>query len=307
MDADFGDEEGEELYQDQSIYMVFFFFLWDIFDTFIFNTRIPLVDLQHMDWAEHRDRQIRRDTFRQMYQMEIDAFNALVELLRDAHTVDEHMANIRSVAGVIVPETRLHHCLIRFIAGGSYLDIFAMVNIHHTTFYKSVWATCEAINACNKNALGFCLPETLPELQRASEGFQSMSTQGVIRGCTVETIDGWLCPIIVPPRAVFGNIGLYFLGHYYQCCYGINVQAVIDHLCHFIYIAVAAPGSQPDIKAIARTKNLPNVLTALPLVGLFNITENSRRNLKTPIKNRTPTSTGPPLCPNILCAYLWRG
>jgi hypothetical protein len=64
LDADFGDEEGEELYQDESFYMLFFFFLWNVFDTFIFNTRNPMVDLQRMDWAEHRDRQIRRGTFR---------------------------------------------------------------------------------------------------------------------------------------------------------------------------------------------------------------------------------------------------
>jgi hypothetical protein len=119
------------------------------------------------------------------------------------------------------------------------------------------------MNACDE--LAFCFPEMLAELQRASEGFQSISTQGVIRGC-VGAIDGWLCPIIVPPRAVVGNVRSYFSGHYQR--YGINVQAVIDHLCRFsIYIAVAAPGSQPDINVIART-NLPNVLAALPL-GFF--------------------------------------
>jgi hypothetical protein len=55
--------------------------------------------------------------------------------------------------------------------------------------------------------------------------------------------------------------------------YGVNVQAVVDHLCRFIYIAVAAPGSQPDINAIART-NLPDVLAALPL-GFFIIGDNA--------------------------------
>ena len=148
--------------------------------------------------------------------MEIDPFNALVELLREALTVDERMANIRTLAGAIIPEIRLH-CLIRFIAGGSYLDICAAVNIHHSTFYAIIWLTCEAINACDE--LAFRFPETLAELQRASEGFQSISTQGVIRGC-VGAIDGWLCPIIVPPRAVAGNVRSYFSGHYQR--YGIS-------------------------------------------------------------------------------------
>jgi hypothetical protein len=46
--------------------------------------------------------------------------------------------------------------------------------------------------------------------------------------------------------------------------YGVNVQAVVDHLYYFIYIAVAAPGSQPYINVINRT-NLPDVLAALLL------------------------------------------
>lgn len=110
----------------------------------------------------------------------------------------------------------------------------------------------------------------LAELQRASEGFQSISTQGVIRGC-VGAIGGWLCPNIVPPCAVVGNVLSYFSGHYQR--YGVNIQAVVDHLCRFIYIAVAAPGSQPNINALNRT-NLPDVLAALPL-GFFIIGDNA--------------------------------
>jgi hypothetical protein len=231
LDAVFGvGEEEEELYQYQSSYMMLFFSLWNVFETFIFNTRNPPVDVQRLDWAEHVDRQIRRGTFNRMYRMSVDAFNQLVELLREALLVDEHMANIRSAAGVIIPEIRLH-CLIRYVAGGSYLDICAMVNIHHSTFYHIIWATCEAINTCD--GLRFHFPEMLAELQQASEGFQSISTQGVIRGC-VGAIDGWLCPIIVPPRAVVGNVRSYFSGHYQR--YGVNIQAVVDHLCRFMHL-----------------------------------------------------------------------
>lgn len=134
LDAVFGDgEEEEELYQYQSWYMMLSFSLWNAFDTFIFNTRNPPVDVQRLDWAEHVDRQIQRGTFNRMYRMSVDAFNELVELLREALLVDERMANIWPAAGMIIPEIRLH-CLIRYVAGGSYLDISAMVNIHHSTF-----------------------------------------------------------------------------------------------------------------------------------------------------------------------------
>ena len=65
LDADFGDEEGEdELYLDQSWYMILFLFLWNVFDTYLLDSRSPAVDDQRMNWEEHRDRQIRRGTFR---------------------------------------------------------------------------------------------------------------------------------------------------------------------------------------------------------------------------------------------------
>ena len=80
-----------------------------------------------------------------------------------------------------------------------------------------------------------------------------------------------LTPMIVPPRALVGNVRSYFSGHYQR--YGVNVQAIVDHHCRFIYMAVAAPGSQPDINALNRT-NLPDVLSAL-LLGFFIIGDNA--------------------------------
>jgi hypothetical protein len=264
----FPDEE-EELYPPdvEPSHTVVSILYRDLLGMFICDTRNSPVNVQRMDWVEHRDRQIRRGAFNRMYRMSVDAFNELVELLREALSVNVHMADVRSRAGVIIPEIRVH-CLIRYLSGGSYLDIAAVVNIHHSTFYAIIWSTCKAINACSD--LGFSFPETLPELQEASDGFESISTHGVMRGC-IGAIDGWLCPMIVPPRALVGNVRSYFSGHYQRC--GVNVQAVVDHHCRFIYMAVAAPGSQPDINALNMI-NLPRVLAAPPL-GFFIIGDNA--------------------------------
>jgi len=107
-------------------------------------------------------------------------------------------------------------------------------------------------------------------LRQAAAGFQSISTQGVINGC-VGVIDGWLCPIITPARNVVGNVRTYYSGHYQW--YGMNVQAVVDHACRFMFLAVAAPGSQPDVNAIANT-SLPQYLEQLPL-GYYIIGDNA--------------------------------
>lgn len=54
---------------------------------------------------------------------------------------------------------------------------------------------------------------------------------------------------------------------------GVNVQAVVDHLGRFTFIAVAAPGGQPDVNAIARTSLLA-LLARLPL-GYFLVGDNA--------------------------------
>jgi hypothetical protein len=46
---------------------------------------------------------------------------------------------------------------------------------------------------------------------------------------------------------VASNVKTYFSGHYQH--HGFNIQAIVDHLGRFLFIAVAAPGSQPDVNA----------------------------------------------------------
>ena len=58
----------------------------------------------------------------------------------------------------------------------------------------------------------------------------------------------------VNPRA-------FYSGHYQ--CPGLNIQAVCDSKCHFIYFSVAAVGSTPDCSAFAKT-DLPELLGNLP-------------------------------------------
>jgi hypothetical protein len=88
---------------------------------------------------------------------------------------------------------------------------------------------------------------------------------------TIGVIDGWLCPIEVPTSTLVGNLRSYFSSHYQR--YGFNIQAVTDHLCRFIFMALAAPGGQGDINALART-SLVAILSKLPM-GYFIIGDNA--------------------------------
>jgi hypothetical protein len=228
--------------------------------------RAPPVAEQRLDWEAHRDLEVSRGLFRRLYRMELEDFELLVSLLRESLEVNEVKALNRSVAGAIIPELRLH-CLIRWLAGGSYLDIVSKVNMHPSTFYPIVWSTCAAICACEQ--LAFCFPDSVAMAAELARGFESVSTDGVVNGC-VGAIDGWLMPIIVPPGR-FGNVSSYFSGHYQR--YGMNVQAICDHQCRFLYIAIAAPGGQPDINAF-RYVGLADLLRKLPL-GFYLIGDNA--------------------------------
>jgi hypothetical protein len=258
---------GEELDWEYPFLLLAFVFLYQSLGFFLDGTRNPPIETQRVNWIEHRDKIISRGHFRRTYRMSPESFEKLVEILRPVLTVNATKAFARSPAGPIIPEIRLH-CLIRYIAGGSYLDICTLVSIPHSTFYYSLWKTCAAINASPQ--LAFRLPSTKEELKAASDGFESISYNGIMRGC-IGAIDGWLCAIIVPPKSAVGNVISYFSGHYQR--YGLNVQAIVDHLGRFLYIAVAAPGSQPDVNAFKRC-GLHDILSRLPL-GYFVVGDNA--------------------------------
>jgi hypothetical protein len=244
-----------------------FCLLSNAYDFLFDGSRHPPVETQRVNWMRHKKRIITRGHFRRMYRMNPDAFDKLVQILDKTLKPNSTKAFNRSPAGPIITEVRLH-CLLRFLAGDSYLDICALVNIPHSSFYQILWQTCNAVSQAPELELNF--PTTPKQLRDASAGFESISSQEIMSGC-IGVIDGWLCPIEVPPSTVVGNVRSYFSGHYQR--YGLNIQAVTDHLGRFIFMAVAAPGSQGDINALART-SLPAILDTLQF-GYFIIGDNA--------------------------------
>jgi hypothetical protein len=100
------------------------------------------------------------------------SFDILVGILGNTLVINPTKSYARSEAGPIIPEIRLH-CLTRYLAGGSYLDICTLVSIPHSTFYYILRKTCDAINDCPQ--LEFSLPCTEAELKEASAAFEGIS------------------------------------------------------------------------------------------------------------------------------------
>ena len=217
-----------------------------------YSPRNPPVAKQRLIWNDFVELEVKRGTFDLLHRMDYASFCILIELLGDSLQVNEEMALRRSPAETVIPDLRLH-CLLRWAAGGSYLDIVSKVNIHGSTFYYIIWDTCQAI--CES----IC-----------AHGFWSISTASCVCGC-VGAIDGWLLRTACPSKKFTNNPTSFFSGHYLH--YGLNVQAVCNHECKFSFISVATPGSQPDINAVERCGVL-DLIQQLPF-GYYIIGDNA--------------------------------
>ena len=67
--------------------------------------------------------------------MSLTSFEKLLSLIRKSLKVDSAMAQLQG--GVIIPEIALY-CTLRYLAGGSYMDIFLLVypNLCSTVLYR---------------------------------------------------------------------------------------------------------------------------------------------------------------------------
>ena len=78
-------------------------------------------------------------------------------------------------------------------------------------------------------------------------GFSSISTNRVMTEC-VAVLNGYHMEIVTPPKNEVHNVKSYFSGHYQT--YGINIQVMCDHNCHFLFIGVGGPGVMGDREAV---------------------------------------------------------
>ena len=68
--------------------------------------------------------------------------------------------------------------------------------------------------------------------------------------------------IKVPSKDEVGNLTSYYSGHYAR--YGINIQAICDSQCQFMFLSASSPGSVNDRVAYEHC-NVSNLVESLPL------------------------------------------
>jgi DDE superfamily endonuclease len=221
--------------------------------------------------------------FSRLYRLQPETFAKLCRIIDPFIRKDTVKASNRSGhdKGPITTEIALH-CLLRWLSGGSYLDIRLSVGISVPSFYRLLHACMKAILLCDELKISF--PATDADLQAAADDFKSVSSHGVIDGC-VGCLDGILLKIQTPASKDVGNVKSFFSGHYQT--YGINVQAACDYQSRFTSVCIAAPGGSNDIAAFRKTP-LQAIVNALP-VGKYIIGDNAyicSENLLTPFSGK---------------------
>ena len=75
-------------------------------------------------------------SFARLYRMNYSSFMKLLDVLRPALLTNEKMSRVRTPFGPITPQIALH-CTLRWLAGGSYLDIRLFAGLSVASFCRT--------------------------------------------------------------------------------------------------------------------------------------------------------------------------
>ncbi len=106
--------------------------------------RPPSLFEQRLVWDTFCSRHSGRSDFTRHIRMSHDSFNKLLSAIQQDLEVDREMAELWGDA--ILPEICLNIMCLRYLAGGSYLDIKYFTGISSASFYRVLWKTMRAIN-----------------------------------------------------------------------------------------------------------------------------------------------------------------
>jgi DDE superfamily endonuclease len=191
--------------------------------------------------------------------MDFESFEKLVYILSDTLKRDMKQGDRRG--GAIKPIMCVF-ATIRWLAGGSYLDIAALLGVSVQCFYSIVSRTIQAIIESKHPDLdNIKFPKTKEECAITAADFKEITYHEAINNC-VSAIDGYLLSIITPSASEVGNVRSYF-SDYYQA-YGCNVQAACDSHIRISFIGLAGPGVMPDRDALKECE-LHDLIEKLPL------------------------------------------
>jgi len=133
------------------------------------------------------------EAFQKIYRMEYSTFMKLCDIKHPKIIVNDEMSRVRTGKDAIKVKIMLH-CLLRWLSSGSYLDIRLSAGISLAKLTSCIYNCMDAI--LESEDLAYKFPSTAKEVDDASQGYESLSSQAAIKGC-VACLDGYLLQIKV--------------------------------------------------------------------------------------------------------------
>jgi hypothetical protein len=138
---------------------------------------------------------------------------------------------------------------LRFMAGGSYLDLSMLYEVGHTYAYEIFHHVLEKW-ICDDRLVSINGEEYLNDeekLKGVAEGFVNNEDQCILGGI-IGALDGWLVKIGKPNKRTDGvkNVGGYWSRKGY---YAINVQVIVDRKKRILYRSILCRGAEHDSTA----------------------------------------------------------
>lgn len=170
-----------------------------------------------------------RNHFKRMFRMDYDTFAHILHAISPA--LERNYLQSERGGGYVSPSLQLGMTL-RWLAGGSYLDIYDKYGVSKTSFYDHVFQCCEAII----DRFPIVFPTDVPTLHKIAKEFgqrQHWFMRVFVR--IVGAIDGILIKIKCPSLKEVG-----MPKHFYcrKGFFALNVQAVCDVRNRFVYVAL---------------------------------------------------------------------
>jgi hypothetical protein len=181
------------------------------------------------------------ENFMKMFRMNRAGFALLLEKVAPfIKDTDEAMAKVSSKS-CITKATKLY-CTLRWLAGGSYIDICFAWGIAKGSFFSTdcggvLWPTIEAIDY----AFDIGLSTDTDSLKKMADDF-CVYSHGELYGC-VTAIDGWVAKTRKPLHSEVDDVMAYRNRH---GCWGLVVLAGCDAHCKFTMFSCKNSGSTND-------------------------------------------------------------
>jgi len=248
-------QEEDEEENDEELLLVYLATILCILETPSVPKAAPYVHIR-TKWDEHVRKLIHECLFDRTYRMTHRTFKTLVSLIRVELNHKAHQSRVPEPVTVEL----MVALTLRYLAGGSVLDLKNVYTTNRSWAYKLRDKVIDAILSCDALEVSFPVND-MDKLNEIRLGFMSKSFLNIFHQC-LGGLDGMLQPCQCPStEEAQGNQSGYYSGHYQT--HGLNCQGMCDSFLRFSFFAVAAPGKEPDQSALDRT-NFRTILEAIP-------------------------------------------